>query len=209
MPVAAANLKVIANSSVRAESITPAELRSIYLEETRMLSDGSHVEPVLERGGSAHQALLKQYLGRDAESLQDYYRALVFTGRGSMPKTLGSDTEVVEYVARTRGAIGYVSEDTASDGVKTLAIVDQEKHERKLLTRVDPDYPVTLREHQIGGLVRLRVTIAASGSVEDVQVLGGNPILGEAAAIAVRKWSWAPGHASTSQEVVVPFDPSH
>ncbi len=38
-----------------------------------------------------------------------------------MPKELDSDAEVVAYVIRTRGAIGYVSAETSTEGVKTLA----------------------------------------------------------------------------------------
>ena len=39
-----------------------------------------------------------------------------------MPKALGSDAEVVAYVARTRGAVGYVSSAANTEGVKALAI---------------------------------------------------------------------------------------
>jgi ABC-type phosphate transport system substrate-binding protein len=54
--------------------------------------------------------------------LQTYYRSLVFTGKASMPKTLAADTEVVAYVAKTKGAIGYVSASAATEGVKTLEV---------------------------------------------------------------------------------------
>jgi len=43
------------------------------------------------------------------DDLQAYYSTLVFTGRGFTPKALESDAEVVAYVARTRGTVGYVS----------------------------------------------------------------------------------------------------
>ncbi len=74
------------------------------------------------------------------------------------------------------------------------------------MSRVEALYPETLREHNIGGTVRLRVTIAANGSVEDVEVLGGNPILGESAANAVKRWSCAPSRAASTEDVLVPFD---
>jgi hypothetical protein len=39
-----------------------------------------------------------------------------------MPKTLSSDADVVEYVARTRGAIGYITHSSPHSGVKTLTV---------------------------------------------------------------------------------------
>ena len=200
------NVKVIANSSVKADAISAADLRRVFLEERIALADGSHVEPVLEKGGPVHVAFL-EYLGISEDDLQTYYRTLVFTGKGSMPKELGSDAEVVAYVARTRGAIGYVSSATSVEGVKTLAIgVPSSSAERKLITRVEPDYPETLRQLNIGGTVRLRVSISAKGNVENVELLGGNPILGESAKIAVMKWIYAAGSSRTITEVSILFD---
>jgi TonB family protein len=200
------NVKVIANSSVKADAISAADLRRVFLEERIALADGSHVEPVLEKGGPVHAAFL-EYLGVSEDDLQTYYRTLVFTGKGSMPKELGSDAEVIAYVARTRGAIGYVSSVASLVGVKTLAIgVPNSSAERTLITRVEPDYPETLKQLNIGGTVRLRVSISAKGNVENVELLGGNPILGESAKIAVMKWIYAAGSSRTITEVSILFD---
>jgi hypothetical protein len=46
----------------------------------------------------------------------------VFTGKGSLPKTLSSDAEMVKYVSKTKGAIGYVSAASSTDGVKVLEV---------------------------------------------------------------------------------------
>lgn len=204
----AGDVKIIANPSVKADVISSGELKSVFLEEKNSLGDGTHVEPVLRKGGRVHEAFLREYMGRTGDDLQTYYRALVFTGRGSMPKELGSDAEVVAYVARTRGAIGYVSAETNAEGVKTLAIADAESRaERKLLIRVEPEYPETLKRLNIGGTVRLLVTIAPKGNVESVQLLGGNPILGASAVAAVKWWVYASGHSRSATEVSIPFDP--
>jgi TonB family protein len=138
--------------------------------------------------------------------LQAYYRTLVFTGKGSMPREFGSDAEVVAYVARTRGAIGYVGSAASLEGVKTLALgVTSSNAERELITRVEPDYPDTLKRLNIGGTVRLRVSISAKGNVENVQLLGGNPILGESATVAVKKWVYAAGKSRTIAETSISF----
>jgi TonB family protein len=204
----AGDVKVIANPSVKAESISARELKSLYLEEKNSLN-GTHVEPVIEKRGPAHDAFLRDYLGQTDDELQKYYEALVFTGRGSMPKTVSSDAEVVAYVAKTRGAIGYVGTGANVEGVRTLAIADANGGERQLVTRVAPIYPKDLQERSIGGTVRLKVVVAANGGVEHVELLGGNPILGESAVTAVQKWKYAAGSSKTTMEISVPFDPKH
>jgi ABC-type phosphate transport system substrate-binding protein len=120
--VSAADLKIIANSNVTASAISTEELKGVFLATKTTLSDGSHVEPVLEKSGAVHAAFVKEYVGKTESALETYYRSLVFTGKGSMPKSFGSDAEVVTYVSKTKGAIGYVSAGTAASGVKTLEV---------------------------------------------------------------------------------------
>jgi TonB family protein len=130
----------------------------------------------------------------------------VFTGRGSTPKETASDADTVAYVARTKGAIGYVSGGASTEGVKILRIqAAPVSGERKLILGGEPDYPETLKQLKIGGIVRLRVTISARGEVEKVDLLGGNPILGEAASVAVRKWIYAPARSRTTAEIRIEF----
>jgi TonB family protein len=206
----AADIKVIANSSVRADTISATELKLIYLEQKNSLDDGTRVEPVIQKDGHVHKSFLHEYLGKTDDDLQTYYRTLVFTGKGSMPKELGSDADVVAYVSRTKGAIGYVSADIDTDGAKTLGIVYAgDGSQRRLITRVEPRYPETLRQLNIGGTVRLLLTIAPKGNVQNVDVLGGNPILAESAATAAKQWIYSPSPSRTTTEITIPFDPSH
>lgn len=117
----AAEFKIIANNSVSSNSISAGVLKNVFLEDSDSFA-GSHVLPVLQKAGPAHEAFAKQYLNRTPPALDVYYRTLVFTGKASMPKVLASDAEVVAFVARTKGAIGYVSSGASTDGVKTLLV---------------------------------------------------------------------------------------
>jgi TonB family protein len=110
-------------------------------------------------------------------------------------------------VARTKGAIGYVSAETIGEDVKTLTIVrGGNGAQRRLIMQVEPEYPDTLKRLNIGGTVRLRLTIGPKGNVEAVEVLGGNPILGDSAVAAVKQWVYSASHSRTIEEVSIPFD---
>jgi ABC-type phosphate transport system substrate-binding protein len=122
LPAATSDVKVIANLSVKVSHVSADELKGIFLATKTSLADGSHVEPVLMKPGGVHEASVQQYTGKTAAALETYYRSLVFTGKGAMPKMLASEAEMVEYVANTKGAVGYVSAGASTDGVKILEV---------------------------------------------------------------------------------------
>jgi len=58
---------------------------------------------------------------------------------------------------------------------------------------VTPYYPEYARDHQMEGMVKVRVTVKASGGVEDVKVMeSSNRIFDEAALEAARQWRFKP-----------------
>jgi ABC-type phosphate transport system substrate-binding protein len=118
----ASDVKVIANASISASQLSADDLKAVFLAAKTSLADGSAVEPVLVKSGPAHDEFLRTYVGKTDAALTAYLRSLVFTGKASMPKTCDSEAEVVAYVAKTRGAIGYVSAATPTGATKTLVI---------------------------------------------------------------------------------------
>lgn len=205
--IAGSDVKVIANPSVTLDVIGAAELKRVFLLQTKKLKDGSVVEPVLQRRGAVHDTFCRQILNRDGEEIRTYYQGVVSTGKGSMPQEFSSDAEIVAYVAGTRGAIGYVSGAADMEGVRVLIVApESSKRERILLKRVEPEYPKELHQRGIEGTVRLTLTVSPKGSVERVRVKGGNPILTEAAEKAVREWVYSPAATSSTIEVSIPFE---
>jgi ABC-type phosphate transport system substrate-binding protein len=118
---AASDVQFVVNSDVKASEVTMDDLKRVFLGTKTSLDDGSKVEPVLANGGAAHDAFLKQ-IGKSDTALRTYYKSLVFTGKGSMPKSFGTDAEVAAYVAKTKGAIGYVGSAAAAPGTKKLTV---------------------------------------------------------------------------------------
>jgi ABC-type phosphate transport system substrate-binding protein len=112
---------IIANANVKANEVTKADLRDIFTGAASSLK-GSAVTPVLLKDGPANEEMLTLYVGKSDSAFRAYWRSLVFSGQGVMPRSLDSEAAVVEYVAHTPGAIGYVSKATTHEGVKTLGV---------------------------------------------------------------------------------------
>jgi TonB family protein len=82
---------------------------------------------------------------------------------------------------------------------------NSDKPGRKVISTVKPGYPQTLKDLHIEGLVRLKATVLPNGSVANIQVIGGNPILVENAVKAVKNWKYAPAPSQTEELVVLNF----
>jgi protein TonB len=61
-----------------------------------------------------------------------------------------------------------------------------------LIYRVQPEYPRAAQIMHLSGTVRLRAIISRDGSVRQLEVLSGNPILAQSAVAAVRGWRYRP-----------------
>jgi TonB family protein len=83
----------------------------------------------------------------------------------------------------------------------------EESGTRKVVSRVEPEYPEALKRLFIGGVVRIEVVVTPNGTVESAQVLGGNPILGQSALKAVKRWKYAPSAGKEKFVVKFEFDP--
>jgi len=79
---------------------------------------------------------------------------------------------------------------------------------RKILVRVMAGYPTLARRTNMIGAVKIEALVTPDGVVRATQVIGGNPILADAAVQAVRHWKFAPGPHETREEVVLQFSPN-
>jgi hypothetical protein len=114
---------LVANKGVQISEITDADLRGIFMGTRTRFADGSHAVPVTLRGGPVHEVFLNNHVGEGPEEFRAQWRKVVFAGQGAMPKAFDSESALIEYVAATPGAVGYVSRISSQDGVKVLASV--------------------------------------------------------------------------------------
>ena len=116
-----AQMVIIANPGVSVSSLTRSDLRDLFSGVSSSIG-GLRVSPVLLKEGPVHEEMLTMYVGKSDSAFRASWRSLVFSGQGVMPKSLDSEAKMVEYVAHTAGAIGYINKETPHDGVKTLAV---------------------------------------------------------------------------------------
>jgi TonB family protein len=84
----------------------------------------------------------------------------------------------------------------------------QEALTRKAKSKVAPSYPDLARRMNITGVVKVLVTVSANGSVKDAKLVGGHPVLANAALDAVKKWHFEAAPQETTGIVEFRFDPT-
>jgi len=118
----AGELLVIANSGVSDEAVTRTTVSDIYLGKKTKWGNGEAIRVVMLKGGSTHERFVQEVVGTSPVKLKNYWKKVVFTGTGTPPKIIKTETDMVARVASTSGAIGYVDSATSHGGVKVAGV---------------------------------------------------------------------------------------
>jgi len=85
--------------------------------------------------------------------------------------------------------------------------VVEHSFERKVTFRTAPVYPELAKKVHLQGVVKVEAVVRPNGTVKSTRVVGGNPVLVDAATGAVSKWKFEPAANETTQLVEVTFVP--
>ena len=86
-------------------------------------------------------------------------------------------------------------------------LVTSEMQAAKILRKVIPLYPPLAKAARVQGTVRLIGAIAKDGTIQQLRLIGGHPILAQAALDAVRQWLYRPTILNGEPvEVIAPID---
>jgi len=79
---------------------------------------------------------------------------------------------------------------------------------RKLVTHAAAPYPQLARTMGLAGVVKVDAVVAADGTVKNLDVKGGHPVLAQAAANTIRQWKWEPAAHESHELVEIRFSPA-
>ncbi|HSZ00071.1 MAG TPA: energy transducer TonB [Terriglobales bacterium] len=88
-----------------------------------------------------------------------------------------------------------------------LPALAQSELTRKAKTKVAPAYPELARRMNITGTVKVLVVVAPNGTLKDTKIVGGNPLLVNAAMDALKKWKFEAADSESTGTVEFKFQP--
>jgi ABC-type phosphate transport system substrate-binding protein len=108
---------IVANDSPEV-AVDRVKMRDIYLKKILMDADGKVLIPVnLPPEHPLRRSLTETLFNKSAQQLQDYWNQRYFHGI-TPPYVLHSQEAVVQFVAKTPGAIGYIAACRLDERVK-------------------------------------------------------------------------------------------
>ena len=121
--VSAQSYKIIVNEANATTSVSKQDASNIFLKKKSKWDDGTKIVPVDQSASSAtREAFSQDVHGRGVGAIRSHWQQAAFSGAGTAPLERGSDADVVTFVKSNPGAVGYVSADAATDGVKVLTV---------------------------------------------------------------------------------------
>lgn len=117
---AIAEVKVIVHPSNNS-TLDQKAISNIFMGKSKSFPGAGTAVPINQGGSSAiTNEFNTKVLKKNGAQLKAYWSKLVFTGKGTPPKEVDSEQEVVELIKSNPAIIGYVSANTNTDGVKII-----------------------------------------------------------------------------------------
>jgi ABC-type phosphate transport system substrate-binding protein len=114
---------VIVNKANSVTSLTQAELRRIFMKQSRMWPHGEPMVPVdWESTHYLRSVFSKDIMSRSVREMQDYWVQQSMTQGLTPPSTQRSARAVLRFVASVPGAISYIPPGEVDETVNVVAI---------------------------------------------------------------------------------------
>ncbi|GAK59554.1 hypothetical protein U27_06539 [Candidatus Vecturithrix granuli] len=117
-----AEMLIIAHQNISETTISQKDIQEIFLGKRVQWKDNTAIHPATIKNPELHEVFLKHYVKKTSSQWIAHWKRMVFTGNGTPPQQFDTQQELLEYVANTSGAIGYVDAETSIENVTILKV---------------------------------------------------------------------------------------
>jgi ABC-type phosphate transport system substrate-binding protein len=115
--------RVVVHPSSPVVSVDRQFLQDALLKKVSTWPNGAVIRPVdLAPSSRVRRQFSEDVLKRSVEAVRSYWQQRIFSGRDLPPPELDTDEEVVRYVLKHEGAVGYVSTGADIEGLKIVIV---------------------------------------------------------------------------------------
>lgn len=128
---ARADISFVVNPSVPYQGITPHMIKEIFLGKKFTWDDHREIQFVLLKNAEFHLEFTVKYLNKTPRQFENYWRTLLFSGKGLYPENAGSVEAMISFVEKNKGAISYISSEIKIKNrhVVVIDVTDEENVE--------------------------------------------------------------------------------
>ncbi len=117
-------IRFICNPSLKNDSFKKKEIREIFLGlKTKNDIDQNINIVLLPETNDIHKSFIKKYIRKTSSQFRHCWRRMLFTGQSGLPIRKNTSEKIMEHVASTPNAIGYIDYNvTIIDNIKIINI---------------------------------------------------------------------------------------
>lgn len=117
------SFRLIVNPANPVGGVDRTFVAEAFLKKTTRWPNDELIRPVdLEPDSPVRRRFSDEVLKRSVSAVKSYWQQMVFSGRGLPPPELDNEDQIVRFVLKNPGAIGYVSGITNVEGAKVIAV---------------------------------------------------------------------------------------
>ncbi len=114
---------VIAHKSVPVDTIKKSELLDFYTADVKKWINGEKVIVNDLKPKGEVKKIFYKFLGKTPSRMKSIWLRNMLSGEGDPPEALKSEEEMLQKIAATPGAIGFLSHTKVDNNVKTLIVI--------------------------------------------------------------------------------------
>jgi len=121
----APGFRLVVHPSNLVVSLEHTFLQDAFLKRIKRWPNDELLRPVdLHPRSEVRSVFSKRVLGRSVQAVRAYWQQRIFSGRDVPPPEMPNDQEVIDYVLRHPGAVGYVSPSAELRGARPVTVRD-------------------------------------------------------------------------------------
>ena len=121
--ITSSQVAVIAHKTVPINEIKQSKLLDMFTGDIRIWNDGKSVTIFDLKPKSDTKKLFYKYLGKTTSRMKSIWLKNMLSGEADPPEALTTEDDMLQKVATTPGAIGFISASKVTDKVKILKLI--------------------------------------------------------------------------------------
>jgi len=97
---------IIAHPDTPVSLLKREEIRDIFTGKKTLWNNTTKITISILTDSDAHRKFVRDFIKKTPAQFKNFWRQKVFTSEGTIPRTFQTEESMIEFVAKTKGAVG-------------------------------------------------------------------------------------------------------
>lgn len=122
-PKSVSAVEIVVNKSVPVSTFSSEELQAVFSMQKRNWSGQRQIKVfILPESSQTHQDFVKHSLSMFSHQIRRIWDRMIYSGSGAPPVEISSEKEMINKIANTPDAIGYLSSKPNNENIRVVNV---------------------------------------------------------------------------------------